>query len=64
MENENEKTQDQLNEEQTNPTSHEGKTFRPVGRSPRPRISTTSRPVGGSYNRPTFNRYNSEEDES
>ncbi len=62
MENENEKTQDQLNEEQKNPTSHEGKTFRPVGRSPRPRISTTSRPVGGSYNRPTFNRYNSEDE--
>ena len=62
MEIDNEKNQEQLNEEQKNPTSHEGKPFRPVGRSPRPRINTTTRPVGGSYNRPSFNRFNNEEE--
>ena len=56
MEMENEKTQDQLHEEPK--TSREGyqKEFRPVGRSPRPRIHTNTRPANNAYERPAYGR--------
>jgi len=63
MESENEKTQDQLHEEQGASREGSQKEFRPVGRSPRPRIHTSSRSNDGSYERPSYNRrsYNSDE---
>ena len=56
MEMEKENTQDQLHEEHN--TGREGfqKDFRPVGRSPRPRIHTNTRPTNNAYDRPAFNR--------
>ena len=43
--------------------SREGyqKEFRPVGRSPRPRIHTGQRPAAGGYERSGYNRHNDEE---
>ena len=63
MEFEKEKNQDQLNDEQKN-TAREGyqKEFRPIGRSPRPRIHNTTRPATGSFERPAYNRRNNSEE--
>ena len=65
MEMENEKTQDQLHEEPK--ASREGyqKEFRPVGRSPRPRIHTNTRPANNAYERPSYGRrpFNGGDDE-
>ena len=56
MEIEKENTQDQLHEEHN--MSREGyqKDYRPVGRSPRPRIHTNTRPANNTYERPAFSR--------
>ena len=62
MELENEKHQEELSSEQ-----HEGnregyqKDYRPVGRSPRPRIHTAPRTTGN-YERPNYNRHNQDEE--
>ena len=57
--------QEQLNEEQKaslpSQTNREGKEFRPVGRSPRPRIHTTARPAAGAYSRPAYPRRDNDE---
>ena len=57
MEFENEKNQEQLHDEQKN-TGREGyqKDFRPVGRSPRPRIHANTRPTQGSFERTPYQR--------
>ena len=57
MDFENEKKQEE-NTSMQNEGSREGyqKEFRPAGRSPRPRIHTSQRPVGGQYERPSYNR--------
>ena len=54
---EQENIQEKLSDEQKN-NSREGfqKEFRPVGRSPRPRISTNTRPTTGSFERPAYGR--------
>ncbi len=54
---EQENIQEKVNEEQNTNPGREGyqKEFRPVGRSPRPRIHNTTRPTTG-YDRPTFQR--------
>ena len=63
MDFENEKRQD----EQAAQDQHEGgregykKEFRPVGRSPRPRIHTGQRPASTGYERPSYNRSNDDE---
>ena len=59
---EQENIQEKLSDEQKN-TSREGyqKEFRPVGRSPRPRISTNTRPPTGSFERPAYNRHSDDE---
>ena len=59
---EQENIQEKLSDEQKN-TSREGyqKEFRPVGRSPRPRISTNTRPTTGSFERPAYNRHSDDE---
>ena len=61
MDFENEKNQEDLSKEQQN-GGREGyqKEFRPVGRSPRPRIHTGQRPETG-YERPAYNRHNDDE---
>jgi len=57
MELENEKNQDQqLHDEHTTSSSREGNDFRPVGRSPRPRIHTNTRPANNNYERPSYGR--------
>ena len=64
MEFENEKNQDQLREEQ-HTNNRESNEYRPVGRSPRPRIHTNTRPANSnSYERPSYNRrpYNNDEE--
>ena len=55
--------QEKLSDEQKN-NSREGyqKEFRPVGRSPRPRISTNTRSTTGSFERPAFSRRNSDDE--
>ncbi|MBR1415745.1 MAG: RNA-binding S4 domain-containing protein [Prevotella sp.] len=65
MEFENEKNQDQLHEEQKN-NSREGfqKDYRPVGRSPRPRIHTNTRPGQGSYERNNYQRRDNTDDQA
>ena len=65
MDFENEKKQDQLqqtNTEQHQESGREGyqREFRPVGRSPRPRIHSGQRPTQ-SYERPSFNKRNDDE---
>ena len=62
MDFENEKNQEQLNNEQQGAAREGGyqKDYRPVGRSPRPRIRTT-RPQT-SYERPSYNRHNDADD--
>ena len=63
MEFENEtKNEGQTSQEQQQNSSREGyqKEFRPVGRSPRPRIHTVHRPTTGGYERPSYNRNDDE----
>ena len=62
MDFENEKKDELQNVESS--ASREGyqKEFRPVGRSPRPRIHTGQRPVTNNYERPSFNKH-SQDDE-
>jgi len=64
MDFENEKNQEglQQNHEQQQESGREGyqREFRPVGRSPRPRIHTSQRPAQG-YERPTYNKRNDDE---
>ena len=62
MDFENEKKDEQQFTE--NAASREGyqKEYRPVGRSPRPRIHTGQRPVNSSFERPSFNKH-SQDDE-
>ncbi|MBR1485536.1 MAG: rRNA pseudouridine synthase [Prevotella sp.] len=63
MDFENEKRQD----EQAAQDQHEGgregyqKEFRPVGRSPRPRIHTAPRPTSASYDRPAYSKGSDDE---
>ena len=61
MDFENGKNQEELSNEQQN-GGREGyqKEYRPVGRSPRPRIHTGQRPETG-YERPAYNRHNDDE---
>ena len=61
MDFENEKNHEGLSAEQQN-TSREGfqKEFRPVGRSPRPRIH--ARPVSNNYERPSYNKHSQDEE--
>ena len=60
---EQENIQEKLSDEQKN-TSREGyqKEFRPVGRSPRPRISNGTRPATGGYERPAFSRRHNDDE--
>ena len=60
---ENENIQDQLHDEQKN-NNRDGyqKEFRPVGRSPRPRIHNTTRPTGTPYERPVYNRRHNDDE--
>ena len=62
MDFENEKKDEQQFTE--NAASRDGyqKEYRPVGRSPRPRIHTASRPVSNSYERPSFNKSNQDDE--
>ena len=62
MDFENEKKDEQQFTE--NAASREGyqKEYRPVGRSPRPRIHTGQRPVNSNFERPSFNKH-SQDDE-
>ena len=63
MDFENEKQQEEKTaQEQT--VSREGyqKDYRPVGRSPRPRIHTGQRPVSTGYERNSFNKHNNDEE--
>jgi 23S rRNA pseudouridine2605 synthase len=55
--------QEKLSDEQKN-NSREGyqKEFRPAGRSPRPRISNSTRPVTGGFERQTFSRRNADDE--
>ena len=64
MEIEKDNNQEQrLDDEQKNATPREGKEFRPVGRSPRPRIHTAPRNTGEGYEqRPAYNRHRSDDD--
>ena len=65
MEFENEKNQDQLREEQHTNNNRESNEYRPVGRSPRPRIHTNTRPANSNnYERSSYNRrpYNNDEE--
>ena len=64
MEIEKDNNQEQrLDDEQKNSTPREGKEFRPVGRSPRPRIHTAPRNTGEGYEqRPAYNRHRSDDD--
>ncbi len=62
MDFENENNQEQLSNEQQS-SAREGfqKDFRPVGRSPRPRIRTAPR-AQGAYEHPAYNNYNADEE--
>jgi 23S rRNA pseudouridine2605 synthase len=61
---ETEKNQDQLNEEQKNTTDRDTQGFRPApGRSPRPRIHTTTRTTSQTFDRPGYQRRNNSDDE-
>ena len=62
MDSENEKMQDgQTAQEQGSGREGYQKEYRPVGRSPRPRIHTGQRPASTGYERPSFNRSNDDE---
>jgi 23S rRNA pseudouridine2605 synthase len=62
MDSENEKMQDgQTAQEQSSGREGYQKEYRPVGRSPRPRIHTGQRPASTGYERPSFNRSNDDE---
>ena len=61
MDFENEKNNEELHEQQNSGREGYQKEFRPVGRSPRPRISTGQRPQQGGYERPAYNRHNDNE---
>ena len=62
MDSENEKMQDgQTAQEQGSGREGYQKEYRPVGRSPRPRIHTGQRPAVTGYERPSFNRSNDDE---
>ena len=60
---EQENIQEKLSDEQKN-NSREGyqKEFRPVGRSPRPRIHNNARPAAGGYERPAFSRRSADDE--
>ena len=62
MDFENEKNHEGLSSEQQS-TGREGyqKEFRPVGRSPRPRIHT-ARPVGNNFERPSYNKHTQDDE--
>ena len=62
MDFENEKNHEGLSSEQKS-TGREGyqKEFRPVGRSPRPRIHT-ARPVGNNFERPSYNKHTQDDE--
>ena len=63
MDFENEKRQEEQTAQEQQQGSREGyqKEFRPVGRSPRPRISTGQRAASG-YERPNYNKHNSDDE--
>ena len=64
MDFENEKKQEELTpqEQQDSREGYQNKReFRPVGRSPRPRIHTGQRPNAGGYERPAYNKHNDDE---
>ena len=62
MDFENEKTQEEKTAQEQQGGSREGyqKEYRPVGRSPRPRIHTGQHATTGNYERPTHNRHDDE----
>ena len=62
MDFENEKKEEQQLNNSTASRDGYQKEYRPVGRSPRPRIHTTPRPVNNNFERPSFNK-NSQDDE-
>ncbi|MCR5680299.1 MAG: rRNA pseudouridine synthase [Prevotella sp.] len=61
MDFENEKNKGELHEQQNSDREGYQKEFRPVGRSPRPRISAGQRPQQGGYERPAYNRHSDDE---
>ena len=63
MDFENEKKQGEQTAQEQQGGGREGyqREYRPVGRSPRPRIHTGQRPAGGGYERPSYNRSNDDE---
>ena len=61
MDIENDKIQEQLGDEQK--SSREGSDFRPVGRSPRPRIHTNTRQVNNNFDRASFSRRRNDDEE-
>ena len=62
MDFENEKKEEQQLNDSTASRDGYQKEYRPVGRSPRPRIHTAPRPVTNSYERPSYNK-NSQDEE-
>jgi 23S rRNA pseudouridine2605 synthase len=62
MDFENEKKEEQQLNDSTASRDGYQKEYRPVGRSPRPRIHTASRPVSNNYERPSYNK-NSQDEE-
>jgi len=62
MDFENEKKEEQQFTDNTASRDGYQKDYRPVGRSPRPRIHTAARPVSNNYERPSFNKH-SQDDE-
>ena len=54
--------QEKLNDEQKNSREGYQKDFRPVGRSPRPRIHNNTRPAMGGYDRPAFSRSSNDDE--
>ena len=62
MDFENEKKEEQQLNDSTASRDGYQKEYRPVGRSPRPRIHTASRPVSNNYERPSYDK-NSQDEE-
>ena len=62
MDFENENKQEEQNVEQNANREGYQREYRPVGRSPRPRIHTTPRNAGGYEQRPSYNRHNQDDE--